>query len=90
MNPEIIDPTKYVLKDVFNYENEMKYSMAKYDLIPEIVKDPKYINENGKLVQFEESWTANYKKYYNLHESRKIKNLEMMNYIAIRHYQKFL
>jgi len=90
MNPEIIDPTKYVLKDVFNYENEMKYSMAKYDLIPEIVKDPKYVNENGKLVQFEESWTANYKKYYNLHESRKIKNLEMMNYIAIRHYQKFL
>lgn len=90
--PEYIDGQAFknnigVITDVYNYNNEMKYSIAKYETFPEILKYVKYVDDKGELIEVKEvteKRKANRKEY----EQEKLHNLEMMSYIAMRHAQK--
>jgi hypothetical protein len=72
--------------DIFCYQNEMKYSLDKYELFPPIMKYSKY-RSNGKLVDIKPI-DERRKKVREAYEKMKIQNLEMVNYIALRHSQK--
>lgn len=84
--PEFKSNDNTNVNDVYHLNNEVKYSLCKYELFPEIIKTAKYY-EGDKSVEIEkvremrENTRADY-------EREKINNLEMVNYIAMRHSRK--
>lgn len=79
--------TPGVINDIYNYKNDLKYSLSKYELFPEWLKSAKYIDDNGQ--EAEVTAVSNWRKTVRTeYEEQKIKNLDMMNYIAMRHLQK--
>jgi hypothetical protein len=76
--------------DVYVYDNEMKYSIAKYDTFPEFIKSAKYLDKTSKRVidipEITERRRANREEY----EQEKLDNLSMVSYISLRHRQKLL
>jgi len=77
---------KGVVTDAYNYDNELKFSVSKYDLFPDIFKYVKY-EKSGRLVSVDR--VAEVRREERLaYEQLKLRNLEMMNYIAMRHKQK--
>jgi hypothetical protein len=72
--------------DVFCYENKLEYSLDKYETFPPFLRDVAY-EENGKLVQLFE--IIEIRKAARIdYETKKLKNLDMMKYIATRHLEK--
>lgn len=78
-----------IITDVYCYHNEMKFSIAKYETFPDILKYIRYADDNGKLVdmtEVAERRKANRTEY----EQEKLHNLEMVHYIAARHTAKYM
>jgi hypothetical protein len=75
-----------IINDMYIYGNEMKYSTDTWDMFPEFMTTVKY-NKDGKLTEIKD--IASMRKQ-NVQEMTRVKmqNLEMMNYIAIRHMEK--
>jgi len=76
------------ITDVYVYNNEMKYSLAKYETFPDILKYVKYYDKKtNKLVSIPQ--VVEMRKTTRLeYEKQKAHNLEMVMYIAMRHTQK--
>lgn len=73
--------------DVYNIDNELKYSLDKYDNFPPLIGDPKYI-KNGRIKSIESA--KNFVKGRRLFEKEKDKGMKIVNYIATRQKQKHL
>ena len=102
--PEYINGSKFktpgTITDVYNYNNELKYSLSKYDLFPEIIKHVNLCEEiktddatqKNKCKTKDSNVINNLsdirKKLRQSYESQKLQNLEMVQYIAMRHIQK--
>lgn len=78
-----------VVTDVYVYNNEMKYSISKFEKFPEIIKTVKYYDTNKNIVEIPEVRKIR-EKNRDEYEKQKIQNLEMVNYIAMRHNQKLV
>ncbi len=76
------------INDVYIYNNEMKYSLSKYELFPELLKYVKY-EEKNKIIEVKEV-TEKRKESRELFEKEKLNNLSMVNYIAERHNIKIV
>lgn len=92
---EYIDGTAYknigTIVDVYCYNNELKYSVCKYDLFPDILKYVKHYDEKNKAKLIEiKHITDRRKQNRNERERENLHNLEMVNYIALRHTQKLV
>ena len=91
--PEYVDGKVYkkmgVVTDVYVYNNEMKYSISKFEKFPEIIKTVKYYDTNKNIVEIPEVRKIR-EKNRDEYEKQKIQNLEMVNYIAMRHNQKLV
>lgn len=77
-----------IINDMYMYNNSIKFHIDEYDKFPDIIKYAKYY-DNGKLKNiklFNDFRKDNRMEY----EAQKKKNLEMINYIAMRHSQKLL
>ena len=74
------------ISDMYCYNNEIKYSMDTYELMPEYMTSIK-AEINNKLVELK-YYTNTKKKLLKEFEKQKIQNLDMVNYIATRHKQK--
>lgn len=91
--PEYIDGQAFknigVITDIYCYNNDFKHSLAMYDTYPDFLKYAKYVDDKGVLVDTQ----VVSEKRYNLRkrqERMKLANLEMMNFIAIRHGKKMV
>ena len=74
------------ISDMYCYNNEIKYSMDTYELMPEYMTSIK-AEINNKLVELK-YYTNTKKKLLKEFEKQKTQNLDMVNYIATRHKQK--
>jgi hypothetical protein len=74
------------ISDMYCYNNEIKYSMDTYELMPDYMTSIK-AEINNKLVELK-YYTNTKKKLLKEFEKQKIQNLDMVNYIATRHKQK--
>lgn len=77
-----------VINDVYVYSNELTYSLSKYELFPEVLKSAKYTANDTTVVidAVEKKRQINRADY----EKQKEHNLEMVNYISMRHAQKLV
>jgi len=78
-----------IITDVYVYNNKMKYSVAKYEKFPDILKHVKYYDTKNKnkivtIPKVSEKRKAKRMEY----EKQKHHNLEMVAYISMRHAQK--
>ncbi len=91
--PEYIDghalKATGIITDTYVYANEMKYSVTKYETFPDILKYVKYVDDKGKLIEIKDV-AEQRKKNRDEYEREKLHNLEMVNYIAMRHTQKMV
>ena len=76
-----------VITDVYCYQNEMKYSVAKYDSFPPVLHASKYYDKKGKLQEVAPVRKMR-KEARDAYEKQKQDNLAMVNYISMRHNQK--
>jgi hypothetical protein len=84
---EYLNPNKKTtIIDIFVHSNELKYSLDKFELFPPILKEFNTI-QKGKIVHNEIVSNVR-KKIREYYENIKIKNLDMVNYIAKRHLEK--
>ena len=73
--------------DIYCFRNEMKYSLDKYENFPPIIKYAKYIDDSGATHDIK--FVNERRRQARIeHEKIKTNNLEMVNYIALRHTQK--
>lgn len=93
--PDYIDGKKFktmgVITDMYIYKNKMKYSLAKYETFPEIIKTVKYYDPKNKkkiieITEVKQRRKENRTEY----ERQKTQNLSMVNYIAKRHSEKLV
>lgn len=76
-----------IITDVYCYKNELTYSLSKYELFPTILKYVKYVDGREiNIAAVEKKRQANRHDY----EKQKEYNLEMVNYISMRHAQKLV
>ena len=96
--PEYLDGHVYhtgkhqigTITDIYIANNELKYSINKYDTFPEVMKYIKYTDPTtGKLIENKDI-TKKRKDNREEYEQSKLHNLEMVNYIAMRHSQKLV
>lgn len=81
--------SKDIITDVYCFNNEMKYSLDKYDNFPTIIKQVKCLDDDGK--EHDIKYLSDMRRQVRLEYERiKTHNLEMVNYIALRHSQKML
>jgi hypothetical protein len=78
----VIYKTPGIISDVYIYNNEMKYSIAKFDTFPEIFKTGKYM-QNNKLVEIKELADRR-KLILNEYEKQKLHNLELLKHVAMQ------
>lgn len=90
---EYVDGKKFtnmgIITDTYIYNNPIKYSLAKWEKFPEIIKTVKYYDKSKKIVEIpiiKDKRKQNRTEY----ERQKLRNLEMVNYIAKRHTQKLV
>jgi hypothetical protein len=76
------------IADVYCYQNELKWSITKYDLWPEYFKTF-YVESHGKIIPFTELDELK-KRVAEDVQNMKNRNLEMVNYIASRHKEKLI
>lgn len=76
------------ITEVFNINNELKYSLSKLDTFPSIIKDQ--TNEKSKDAINYDKIIANNIKYRKEYEKQKESNMKIVNYIAIRQRNKHL
>jgi len=77
---------KGIITDIYKYNNDMKYSLSKYDTIPDIYKYNNYYV--GDKLKKNEEFDNLIKNLFEERQLEKVKNLEMVNYISLRHAQK--
>jgi hypothetical protein len=75
------------ISDVYNYENELTDSLAKFDTFPTMFKESKFIDDDGKVHTVTAAERAR-KEHRGEYERIKEENLAMVHYIASRHSQK--
>jgi hypothetical protein len=82
--------------DIYNINNELKYSLNKYENYPPSVKDPKHIID-GKIISNPYKTTdkkvLNFTKIVNTRltfEQNKDNGMKLINFIATRQKQKYL
>lgn len=83
---------KPVLSDYYNVESKIEASLDKYDLFPGFMQTTSYVEKKDgvdKLVEIKEISKKRSKMRYE-QEAFKLKNLDMLNYIAERHRQKLV
>ena len=74
--------------DVFNIDNEFKYSLTKYDMFPDIISKPKSI-VNNKIVDLSDKPSIKlHAKARKKHEAEKAAGMKIVNYIATRQREK--
>ena len=80
---------KGTIIDIYSYENEMKYSLSQYETFPDIIKYYNYYDDNNNV---KEAVVVNQvrKSIREEVEQSKLQNLDMVNYIALRHTQKLV
>ncbi len=79
-----------LITDIYCYNNNFKYSLDHYDTFPDFYKYAKYVDpETKKLVDIPKVEQVRRDMRLAVEKS-KIKNLDMMNYIAMRHMKKIL
>lgn len=78
------------ITDIYDVNSPIEYSLSKYDKFPDWLKYVKYEDKKaGKLVN--DSSVEEVRKDTRIsYEDNKTKNLEMVNYIAMRHVQKLV
>lgn len=80
------------INDIYVFENDFKYSASQYETFPDVMKYHNYYdqsdkNDKSKVKKIEE--INNFKQSIRSDfEQTKTKNLDMVNYIAMRHVQK--
>lgn len=84
-----IKQSKKIVTDIYNYDNEFKYSLALYDLFPPEIKYMKYcdMNKKNKVIPIQKIIDIREKIRKEI-EKMRLQNLEMISYIATRHKQK--
>lgn len=77
-----------VISDVYIATNEMKFSTSRYNKFPDYLKYMKH-TDGQKVVnnQYVEKAKAEIREAY---EKDKLNNLDMLNFIAMRHMQKLV
>lgn len=83
---DILD-MKGTVTDMYCYENDLRYNLSTYQQFPEILRCQRYFDKDGSIVT-NDYITKNRSDLQAEHEKQKLINLEMMNYIAMRHKQK--
>lgn len=75
------------ITDIYCYQNEMKYSLDKFENFPPYMKYAKYIDDKNQVHDIK--YINDLRKQNRIdYERIKLNNLEMVNYIALRHTQK--
>jgi hypothetical protein len=88
--PEYIDGKAYknigTIIDSYTLENELKYSLAKYDLFPEVLKYAKYYKDaSNKTTEDIQQITNNRRQLRSDYEKKKLENLEQVKYLSIKY-----
>ena len=74
--------------DVFDVNNELKYSLTKYDKFPEIISNPKSI-VGSKIIDLSNNPGVKLLSKVRIeHEAEKNKGMKIVNYIATRQKEK--
>lgn len=74
---------KEIVSDYYNIENEMKYSLAKYDLYPDVFKYSRYYDDKGKEINISIINNAR-EKHIVTNEKRRMHGLEHLKFIALK------
>jgi hypothetical protein len=71
--------------DNYNMENNLDYSLSKYDLFPDVLKYGKYYKDDKKNTVDIGSITNNRREIRSAFEKRKLENLEHVKYISMKY-----
>jgi len=75
-----------IITDIYAIDNKLNFSITKYDEYPEIFKHVKY--KSGKKLITVDKISKRRKAAAYEYEKQKLHNIEMVEYIAMRHTQK--
>lgn len=83
-----ISDKNITITDIYCYSNEIKHSLDRYETFPDMLKYVKY-ETDGHLHEVKEVSKQREQNRIE-YEKQKLHNLEMVNYISLRHAQKLV
>lgn len=73
-----------IITDSYTLTNELKYSLSKYDLFPDVLKYAKYYDQGNKTTDIPQI-TDNRRQLRSEYEKKKIENLEQVKFLAMKY-----
>ncbi len=88
--PEYLDGKTYkntgVVIDYYTLENDIKYSISKYDMFPDVLKYAKYYKTTADKTTVDiPQITDNRRQLRSEYERKKLENLEQVKYLSIKY-----